>query len=537
MVKKITTPTQIVEEGTQRFLGRDAQRMNILAGRIVAEIVKTTLGPRGMDKMLVDPMGDVVITNDGVTILEEMDIAHPAAKMLVEVAKTQDDEVGDGTTTAVVLTGELLKNGETLLEQNLHPTIIASGYKIAAEKAEEILNTMATKVNPTDEKILLQAAETAMTGKGAEKAKDILATLAVTAVKQITEKENGGYIVDTDDVKIEKREGGSVEDSQLVQGVIIDKEKVHPAMPRTVKDATIALIDSAIEFHKTETDAAIRITSPEQMQAFIDEEERTIKKMVDEMAEAGVTAVFCQKEIDDLAQHYMAKRGICAVRQVKESDMKRLAKATGAAVVTKISDLSSDDFGYAGLVEERKIGKDNMIFVENCENPKAVSLLLRGGTEHFVDSAERALEDAIGVVATIIKDGTIVAGGGAAEIELGKQLAEFSVKIGGKEQLPIKAFAEAMDVIPRTLAENAGLDPIDILVNLRSSHEKNGKNIGLNIFDGKTEDMMKGGIVEPLRIKSQAVKSSSEAAIMILRIDDVIAASELKGGGLPEEDL
>jgi len=531
---KMRQPMQVTDENTQRFLGRDAQRMNILAGRIVAETIKTTLGPRGMDKMLVDSLGDVVITNDGATILGEMDIAHPAAKMIVEVAKTQDDEVGDGTTTAVVLTGELLKNAEVLLDQNVHPTIIASGYKLAAEEAEKILNNMATKVDPNDDKILSQAAETAMTGKGAEKAKDTLTVLAVKAVRQVAVNEDGKYFVDAEDIKVEKKEGGSVEDSTLVQGIIIDKEKVHPGMPRKIKNAKIALLDSAMEVHKTETDAEIRITSPDQMQAFIEQEEKTLKDMVENIAKSGANVLFCQKGIDDLAQHYLAKRGIFAVRRAKKSDMERLSKATGAKVVTKIGDLSSEDLGYAGLVEEKKIGKDKMTFIEECKNPKAVSLLLRGGTEHFVDSVERALEDAIGVVATIIKDGTVVAGGGAAEIELSKKLLEYAGKIGGREQLAIKAFADAVEIIPRTLAENAGIDPIDILVKLRSTHEKDGKNIGFDVFDGEAKDMMKKGVVEPLRIKSQAVKSSSEAAIMILRIDDVIAASELgKGGGPP----
>lgn len=531
---KMKQPMQVTDESTQRFLGRDAQRMNILAGRIVAETIKTTLGPRGMDKMLVDSLGDVVITNDGATILDEMDIAHPAAKMIVEVAKTQDDEVGDGTTTAVVLTGELLKNAEVLLDQNVHPTIIASGYKVAAEEAEKILNNMATKVDPTDEKVLLQAAETAMTGKGAEKAKDTLTALAVKAVRQVAVNENGKYFVDAEDIKVEKKEGGSVEDSTLIQGIIIDKEKVHPGMPRKIKEAKIALLDSAMEVHKTETDAEIRITSPDQMQAFIEQEEKTLKDMVENIAKSGANVLFCQKGIDDLAQHYLAKKGIFAIRRAKKSDMERLSKATGAKVVTKIEDLSSEDLGYAGLVEEKKIGKDKMTFIEKCKNPKAVSLLLRGGTEHFVDSVERALEDAIGVVATIIKDGTVVAGGGAAEIELSKRLQECADKMGGREQLAIKAFADAMEVIPRTLAENAGIDPIDALVELRSKHEKDGKNIGFDVFDGKAKDMMKKGVVEPLRIKSQAVKSSSEAAIMILRIDDVIAASDLgKSGGPP----
>ncbi len=527
---KMKQPMQVTDEDTQRFLGRDAQRMNILAGRIVAETVKTTLGPRGMDKMLVDSLGDVVITNDGATILDEMDIAHPAAKMIVEVAKTQDDEIGDGTTTAVVLAGELLKNAQSLLDQNVHPTIITSGYKTAAEKAEEILEEMATTVDPNNEEVLMQAAETAMTGKGAEKAKGTLTKLAVQAVKQIAEKENDTYFVNTDNIKVEKKEGGSVEDSALIQGILVDKERVHSGMPRKIKNAKIALLNSSMEVHKTETDAEIRITSPDQMQAFIDEEEKSLKKMVEDIESKGINVIFCQKGIDDLAQHYLAQKGIFAIRRVKKSDMKRLSKATGGKIVTKIEDLSKDDLGKAGLVEEKRVGKDKMTFIEDCKHPKAVSLLLRGGTEHFVDSVERALEDAIGVVATIIKDGRIVAGGGAAEIELGKRLSDFASKVGGREQLAIKAFAEAMDIIPRTLAENAGMDPIDILVKLRSSHEKDGNNMGLNIFDGEAEDVMKNGVVEPLRIKSQAVKSSSEAAIMILRIDDVIAASELKGG-------
>ncbi|RLF93998.1 thermosome subunit [Thermococci archaeon] len=531
---KMKQPMQVTSEETQRFLGRDAQRMNILAGRIVAETIKTTLGPRGMDKMLVDSLGDVVITNDGATILDEMDIAHPAAKMIVEVAKTQDDEVGDGTTTAVVLTGELLKNAEVLLDQNVHPTIIASGYKLAAEEAEKILNSMATKVDPDNDKILRQAAETAMTGKGAEKAKDTLVALAVKAVRQVAVNDNGKYFVDTENIKVEKKEGGSVEDSALIQGIIIDKEKVHPGMPRKIKNAKIALLDSAMEVHKTETDAEIRITSPDQMQAFIEQEEKTLKDMVENIAKTGANVLFCQKGIDDLAQHYLAKKGIFAVRRAKKSDMERLSKATGAKVVTKIEDLSPEDLGYAGVVEEKKVGKDKMTFVEECKNPKAVSLLLRGGTEHFVDSVERALEDAIGVVATIIKDRTVVAGGGAAEIELSKKLLDYASKVGGREQLAIKAFADALEIIPRTLAENAGIDPIDILVKLRSTHERDGKNTGFDVFDGESKDMMKKGVVEPLRIKSQAVKSSSEAAIMILRIDDVIAASELgKGAGGP----
>ncbi|MHC1604403.1 MAG: thermosome subunit beta [Candidatus Methanofastidiosia archaeon] len=528
-------PMAVTEEGGQRFMGRDAQRMNILAGRIVAETIKTTLGPRGMDKMLVDSLGDVVITNDGATILKEMDIAHPAAKMIVEVAKTQDDEVGDGTTTAVVIAGELLKKAEGLLDQNVHPTVVASGYKIAAEEADSILRDMATKIDINDDDMLLKVANTAMTGKGAEKAKDTLGKLAVEAVKQVVEKVNNSWEVDTDNIKIEKKVGGSVENSELIKGIIVDKERVHSGMPERVKDAKIALLATAMEVKETETDAEIRITDPEMLQKFIEQEEGMLKKMVAKVKKTGATVVFCQKGIDDLAQHYLAKEGILAVRRVKKSDMKALSRATGARIATKIDDLESGDLGSAGLVEERRIAGDEMIFVEECHDPKSVNILLRGGTEHFIDSVERALDDAIGVVASVIEDGTIIAGGGAADMELCKKLAEASDKYSGREQLAIKAFAEAMEIVPRTLAENAGLDPIDLLVELRSKHEKaDGKNIGIDVFESTTIDMFKKGIIEPLRIKEQAIKSASESTIMILRIDDVIAASDLgKGGGMP----
>ncbi|MFQ6087892.1 MAG: thermosome subunit beta [Candidatus Methanofastidiosia archaeon] len=525
----------VIPEDAQRIIGRDAQRMNILAGRIVAEVVKTTLGPRGMDKMLVDSLGDVVITNDGATILDEMEIAHPAAKMIVEVAKTQDDEVGDGTTTAVVFAGELLKRAEILLDQGVHPTIIASGYKIAAEKASEILSEIADVVSAGDKKIIKCAAETAMTGKGAEKAKDTLAKLAVEAVSQVAEKKGDEYTVDQDNIQIEKKEGGSVEDSKLISGIIIDKEVVHPGMPKKIKNAKIALVNCAIEVKETETDAEIKITSPDQLEAFMTQEEESLKKMVENIKDTGATVVFCQKGIDDLAQHYLAKRGILTARRVKKSDMKKLSKATGGRIVTKLSDLSSKDLGKAGLVEERKIAGDEMIFVERCKNPKAVSILIRGGTEHFVESVERALQDAIGVSATLMEDSTYVAGGGAIEMELTKRLSEFVGTLAGREQLAVKAFKDAIEVIPRTLAENAGFDPIDILVELRSKHERDGKYIGLDMFDGKLKDMKKRGIVEPLRIKEQAIKSASEAAVMILRIDDVVAATKIeKGPEMPE---
>ncbi len=536
---EIRQPMSVQPEGAQRFMGRDAQRMNILAGRIVAETVKTTLGPRGMDKMLVDSLGDVVITNDGATILSEMDIAHPAAKMIVEVAKTQDEEVGDGTTTAVVIAGELLKRAEDLLDQDVHATVIASGYKVAAEKAEEILLEIADKISIDDEEMLLEIAKTAMTGKGAEKAKDTLAPLALRAVKQVAIMENGKYTVETEDIKVEKKEGGCVEDSTLIQGLIIDKERVHDGMPRKVKDAKIALLDCALEVKETETDAEIRITSPDQLQAFLDQEEAMIKKMVDQIKDSGATVVFCQKGIDDLAQHYLAKVGIYATRRVKKSDMKKLAKATGARIVNKVADLESKDLGNAGSVEEKKIGGDEMTFVEECIDPKAVSLLLRGGTDHFLEEVDRALEDAIGVISTAIEDGTICAGGGAAEMELSKKLNEYAEKISGREQLAVKAFAQSMEIIPRTLAENAGMDPIDTLVALKASHEiHDHKRYGIDVFDGQTKDMMKAGVVEPLRIKEQAIMSASEAAIMILRIDDVIAASGIsKNKGMGDDDM
>jgi thermosome len=523
----------ITEEGGQRFMGRDAQRMNILAGRIVSEVVKTTLGPRGMDKMLVDSLGDVVVTNDGATILKEMDIAHPAAKMIVEVAKTQDDEVGDGTTTAVVIAGELLKKAETLLDQNIHPTVITSGYKIAAEEADKILDSIATQIDIGDEDVLTKVAHTAMTGKGAEKAKETLGTLAVQAVRQVAERVNGGWEIDTDNIKVEKKTGGSVEDSTLIQGLVIDKERVHSGMPLKVKDAKIALISTALEIKESSTDAEIRITDPEMLQRFIDQEEQMLRKMVDKIKSVGANVLFCQKGIDDLAQHYLAKEGILATRRVKKSDMEALAKATGARMVTKIEDLDEKDLGVAGIVEERRVAGDEMIFVEECLDPKAVCLLLRGGTEHFIDSVERALDDAIGVVASVIEDGTVVAGGGAVDMELVKQLSEFADKQSGREQLAIKAFAESLEIIPRTLSSNAGLDPIDLLVKLRAEHEKSGKHIGIDVFAAEPVDMYEQGILEPLRIKKQAVKSASEAAIMILRIDDVIAASDLKGMGAP----
>jgi len=526
-------PVVILPEGTQRYVGRDAQRLNILAARIIAETVRTTLGPKGMDKMLVDSLGDIVITNDGATILDEMDIQHPAAKMMVEVAKTQDKEAGDGTTTAVVIAGELLRKAEELLDQNIHPSIIIKGYALAAEKAQEILDEIAKTIDVEDRDILKKAAVTSITGKAAEEEREYLAEIAVDAVRQVAEKVGDKYSVDLDNIKFEKKEGGSVRDTQLIRGVVIDKEVVHPGMPKRVENAKIALINEALEVKETETDAEIRITSPEQLQAFLEQEEKMLREMVDKIKEVGANVVFVQKGIDDLAQHYLAKHGIMAVRRVKKSDMEKLAKATGAKIVTNVRDLTPADLGEAELVEQRKVAGENMIFVEGCKNPKAVTILIRGGTEHVVDEVERALEDAVKVVKDIVEDGKIVAAGGAPEIELAIRLDEYAKEVGGKEQLAIEAFAEALKVIPRTLAENAGLDPIETLVKVIAAHKEKGPTIGVDVFEGEPTDMMERGVIAPVRVTKQAIKSASEAAIMILRIDDVIAASKLekdKGG-------
>lgn len=511
-------PIFILPEGTNRSVGRDAQRNNILAGKVLAETVRTTLGPKGMDKMLVDGLGDIVVTNDGVTILKEMDIEHPAAKMLVEVAKTQEDEVGDGTTTAVIIAGELLKKSESLLDQDIHPTIIAMGYRQAAEKAQEILDDIA--IDSVDEETLIKVAMTAMTGKGTEAAREPLAKLIVDAVQKVAE--DGA--VDTDNIKIEKKDGAVVEDSTLVEGVIVDKERVHPGMPSEVKDAKIALVNSPLEVKETEVDAEIRITDPAQMQAFIEQEEKMVKDMVDKVAESGANVLFAQKGIDDLAQHYLSKAGILAVRRVKKSDIEKLARATGANVVTNLEDLTADDLGEAGIVEERKVSGEEIIFVEECSVAKSVTLFVRGSTKHIVDEIVRAIEDAIGVVAATVEDDKVVAGGGAPEIAMAKKLKDYADSISGREQLAVTAFAEALEIVPKTLAENAGLDSIDSLVDLRAAHE-NSAVMGLDVFTGKVADMKEAGVIEPKRVKKQAIQSASEAAEMILRIDDVIASS------------
>ncbi len=529
-------PIFILREGSSRTRGRDAQGNNIAAAKAVANAVRTTLGPKGMDKMLVDTIGDVVITNDGVTILKEMDIEHPAAKMMVEVAKTQDDEVGDGTTTAVVIAGELLKRAEELLDQDVHPTVIAAGYRLAAEKAQAILQEIAIPITKGDFALLKKIAETAMTGKGAEASKDKLTELVVKAVSMVAEDDGA---VDKDNIKVEKKVGGSIHDSEIIEGVLIDKERVHPAMPKKVMDAKILLLNAPVEFKKTEVDAEINITSPDQLQAFLDEEERMIRSIVEKIVASGATVLFCQKGIDDIAQHYLAKAGVFALRRVKKSDLEKLARATGASLVSSIDAITAEELGFAGSVEEKKLAGEEMTYVTGCKNPKAVTILVRGGTEHVVDELNRALEDAIRVVSVVIEDGKFVAGGGSPEIELSLRLKDYAASVGGRAQLAIEAFAMALEIIPRTLAENAGLDPIDMLVELRAAHEKGGKTAGLDVFAGHPGDMQAAGVIEPLRVKTQAISSAAEAAVMILRIDDVIAASKSAAppggemGGMP----
>ncbi|MBN1923902.1 MAG: TCP-1/cpn60 chaperonin family protein [Nanoarchaeota archaeon] len=533
-------PIFILPEGSNRNTGRDAQRNNISAAIAVAETVRTTLGPKGMDKMLVDALGDIIITNDGVTILEEMQVNHPAAKMLVEVSKTQEQEVGDGTTTAVVLAGELLKKADELLDQNIHPTVLTNGYRIASLKAMEILQSFAESVKVNDKKMLEKVAITAMTGKSAEIAREKLADMIVEAIGTITETNGNDIFIDREALKIEKRTGGSVDDSELIKGIVIDKERVHADMPRKVDDAKVLLLDAALEVKETEKDTQIRITRPEELQAFLEQEERMLHSMVKNVIESGANVVFCEKGIDDTVQHLLARKKIYACRRVKKSDMEKLSKATGAKIVNEVDEITKEDIGFAGLVEQKKIGGEEMTFVEKCKHPKSVTLLIRGGTEHVIDEIERAIVDSIGDIISVIKDnGRIVAGGGSAEIEVSKQLNNYSDTLKGREQLAVKAFAQALEVIPRTLAENAGIDPIDILVALKAKHElKDGYDFGLSVFDGAVKNMKELGVIEPLRTKVQAINSATEAAIMILRIDDVIASGkdrspQMPPGGMP----
>ncbi|HDD57661.1 MAG: thermosome subunit [Thermoplasmata archaeon] len=523
-------PIIVLKEGTKREKGKGAQFNNIMAARAISDAVRSTLGPKGMDKMLVDSMGDVVVTNDGATILKEVDVEHPAAKMLVEVAKAQDEECGDGTTTAVVLTGELLKKAGELLEKNIHPTVICGGYKLAADKAVEVLKTLAKPIKKNDDKMLKDIAITSMSSKGAGMAKETLADVIVKAVKMVAEERDGKTYVDLDNIQIIKKQGGSIDDTQVIEGIILDKERVHEGMPKLIKNAKIALVNAAFEVKKTEVDARIQINDPTQLQAFLDEEEAMLRKMVDKVKSTGANVLICQKGIDDLAQHFLAKAGIYAVRRAKKSDMEKLSKATGANIVANLDDLSKNDLGNAGIVEERKIGDDKMTFVMNCKNPKAVSILIRGGTEHVVDELERGMHDALSVVKVALEDGLITAGGGAAATELAMALRDYATSIGGREQMAIESFAEALEVVPRTLAENAGLDPIDIMIKVRAAHKKGMKYAGVDVENGDVADMFKNNVIEPLRVSTQEVKAAAEAATMILRIDDVIAAKGTEAG-------
>jgi len=528
-------PVLILKEGTNRSQGRDAQKANIMAAVTLAETIRSSLGPKGMDKMMVSSFGDVTISNDGATIVKEMDVQHPAAKMLVEVAKTQDAEVGDGTTTAVILSGALLKKAQELLDQDVHPTVIIEGYKKAMEKALEIVDKTATSVDPMDKKMLMDVAITTLSGKSVVSGHfEKLAEMIVDATIQVAEKDGKVYKVDLENVKLEKKKGESLDQTELVRGVVLDKEVVHPGMAKKVENAKIAILDCALEIEKTEITAKINITSPDQMKSFLDEEAVMLKQMVEKIAASGATVVVVQKGIDDIAQHYLAKKGIVAIRRAKRSDIESLAKATGATIQTSVDDLTHVDLGFAKNVEEKRVGKDKMVFVEGCKNPKAVTILVRGGTDRMVDEAERSLHDAKCVVRNILQDPWLVAGGGAPEEEVATKLRDYGRSFSGREQLAVLKFAEAMEEIPLTLAENSGLDPVDILVEIRSAHAKGLKNYGVNVYTGKVSDTAKANIFEPASVKKQAIKSATEAAITILKIDDVIAASAPKGGAPPQ---
>jgi thermosome len=523
-------PIIVLKEGTERTKNREAQSNNIAAARAIADAVRSTLGPKGMDKMLVDSLGDVVITNDGVTILKEIDVQHPAAKMIVEVAKTQDTECGDGTTTSVVLAGELLKKAEQLIDSNVHPTVIANGYKLAAAEAVRILENIAVPIE--NDEGLIKVAMTAMTGKSVGGEGRALSELAVKAAKAVAEERNGKLIVDVDNIKVEKKTGGAISDTELINGLIIDKEKVHPRMPRFVSKAKIAILSSALEIKKTEVEAKIQIRDPASMQRFLDEEEKTLKGMVDKIKSVGANVVFCQKGMDDLVQHYLAKAGIYACRRLKESDIEKIAKATGGNIIGNLDSITEADLGYAELVEERKVGEEWMTFITGCQSPKAISILVRGGTEHVIDEVERALHDALRVVGVAMEDGKVVAGGGAPEIEMSLKLSDYASAVGGREQLAVRAFAEALEIIPWALAENAGLDPIDIVIELKKAHsQENGAHMGLDLTTGKPANMLDLDVIEPLRVKTQAIDSATEVASMILRIDDIIAARRAPPAG------
>jgi thermosome len=537
LTKQRGQPVLILKEGTARRRGRDAQRNNIMAARVISEVLRSTLGPRGMDKMLIGSVGGITITNDGAAILKKIQIKHPAAKMVVDVAETQDDMVGDGTTTAVILAGELLRRAEELLNQNIHPTVIVRGYRKASQRAMDILDKTGIPVDIEDREILKKVAMTAMASKAVGAARAQFADIAVDAVKQIVEQRGETRVADIGNIQIVKKEGKSLFDTQLVRGIIIDKEVVHPGMPKRAENARIALIDCPLEVEKGEFDAAIRIKDPTQMKAFSDKETSMFKEMVGKIKASGANVVFCQKDIDDLAQHFLAKEGMVAALRVQKYNMEKLARATGGRVITNLDDLKRRDLGKAGLVEERKVGEDKMIFVEGCKDPRSVAVLIRAGLERMVDEAERAMHDALSVVADVVEHNKIVAGGGSVESEIAKGLRGYATKVGGREQLAVEAFADSVEIVPKTLAENAGLEFIDILVALRAAHEKpRGHLMGVDVFTGKIVDMQRKGVIEPLCVKEQAVKSATEVASMILRIDDVIAATRPKEYRAPPLD-
>ena len=534
-------PVLILKEGASQTKGRDAQKNNITAAKLISEIVRTSLGPRGMDKMLVDSLGDVTITNDGATILKEIDVQHPAAKMMVEISKATDNEVGDGTTSVVILAGSLIEKAEDLISKDVHPTIIVDGYRKSATKAIEILNNLATKIDATDKEQLTRIARTSMLTKLIAREADEVAELVVNAVLQVAEQkpDGKGYRVDLDDIKVEKKAGGSLADTKLIKGIVLDKEVVHGGMPKRTEKAKIALVNSALEIEKTEFDAKINISSPDQMNMFLEEENRMLKSMVDKIIATGSNVVICQKGIDDIAQHYLAKSGILTVRRVKESDMTKLARATGARIVNNLEDLTDKDIGLADLVEERKVETDKWVFIEGCKHPKSVTILIRGGSQRVVDEADRSVHDALMVTKDVLERPAIVAGGGAPESYVAGKIREWANTLSGREQLAAEKFAESLEVIPLTLAENAGMDPIDTITELRARQGKGSKSAGIDAKAAKVTDVSKSDIVEPLSVKEQVIKSATEAASMILRIDDVIASSKSApsgppgGGGMP----
>jgi len=528
-----TIPVLILREGSERSGGKDVQRNNIMAARTIAEAVKSALGPKGMDKMLVDGSGDVTITSDGRTILDKMDIEHPAAKMMVEVAKTQDAEVGDGTTTSVILAGELLGKAEGLINKGVHPTVIVEGYIKAADKALETLESIAIPVKPSGKEYLKKVAATSMASKLVSESREELARIAVEAVLNVARKVGEDYLVDLDDIMVEKKPGESMSETKLIEGVVLDKEVVHSGMPKRVEKAKIALLESALEIEKTEFDTKINIERPEQMESFLREEEDMLKAMVEKIVTSGANVVFCQKGIDDMAQHFLARKGILSVQRVKESDMKKLAMATSGKPVTNLEGLLKSDLGSAELVEERKIGDDKMTFIEGCKNPRAVAILIRGSDKRFLDEAERSLHDALCVVRDVVQTPKIVAGGGAPEMEVARALRGYAETLPGREQLAVQSFGEAMEIVPLTLGENAGLDPVDLLLELRTRHEKGEKWAGVDVLEGKIKDMSKLGVYEPVSVKKQTIKSATEAATMILRVDDVIASGRTKAPRMP----